>query len=747
VEFRVLGPIEVCAPDAKVRLPGLKGRMLLARLLVDAGRAVSTDALAEALWGDSVPGNVANSLQANVSKLRRAFEEQIGSAAAQATLATHGRGYVIHLDGHTLDADRVTELAAASRDALGSGSPEGAATAAAEALGLFRGDPFADVAYCDWAHSEVHRLEELRLDLTESLHAARLALGRHGEAISALEQLVAAHPFRERLIGLLMLALYRAGRQADALRCYSAARARLVDQLGIEPSAELRALEGKILAQDASLEPSMARPAPKPEAAVVGRQPERNVLADAFDRAAAGNTAVVLTFGEPGIGKSALADWLATHAGAAGAMVAHGRAPAVGGAPLYWPWTEVLRALTEQAPHAVTSLQHSDRQLLARILSGLDGGPAQPTDVTGPVVLYDAVARLLAGVGASSTVVVLLDDLHWADEATVELFGFIARARTPNRLLLAGMARPDLAKDHPLRVLLPELLTQPGVRRLDLAGLDEDEVVELMRRTTGEQPDAGVAGVVRRRTGGNPFFIREILRAAVADDGRFDPTAAGLPGTVRDVTRSRVRRLGPHAEDVFTVLSFARDAFTTVLADRLLDASAEEVLDIVERGVEAGLLSEVPGRPGLFRFAHSLVRHVFYDELTATRRAATHLRVGEVLESVAPRPEEIAAELAWHYTNAATIGGAEAAVRWERVAARRALQALAPADAVHHLRRALASVRRVLRDEALECEVLRELTAAALQAGDHDTATTADRRLVALGRPASSEAPVGGAER
>jgi DNA-binding SARP family transcriptional activator len=118
VEFRVLGPIEVCAPDAKVRLPGLKGRMLLARLLVDAGRAVSTDALAEALWGDSVPGNVANSLQANVSKLRRAFEEQIGSAAAQATLATHGRGYVIHLDGHTLDADRVTELAAASRDAL-----------------------------------------------------------------------------------------------------------------------------------------------------------------------------------------------------------------------------------------------------------------------------------------------------------------------------------------------------------------------------------------------------------------------------------------------------------------------------------------------------------------------------------------------------------------------------------------------------------------------------------------------------
>ena len=143
---------------------------------------------------------------------------------------------------------------------------------------------------------------------------------------------------------------------------------------------------------------------------------------------------------------------------------------------------------------------------------------------------------------------------------------------------------------------------------------------ELVARLAGAPPDPRLAAVLRERTGGNPFFITEIVRNAVDDGGRLNLSLVSVPGTVSDVTRSRVRRLGPHAEDIFTVLSFARDSFTTVLADRLAEVPSERVEAIVEAGVVAGLLDEVPGRPGVYRFAHSLVRHVFYDELTAGAR-------------------------------------------------------------------------------------------------------------------------------
>ena len=167
---------------------------------------------------------------------------------------TQGRGYVVRLDGHSFDVHRAGELLVSARDALREAAPPRAVDLASEVVALYRGEPYADVAYQDWIQPEVHRLNELRMEATEVLYAARLELGHHGELIAALESLVAAHPLRERLRGLLMLALYRAGRQADALRCFSAGRAALVDELGIEPGPELRELERRILEQDRTLD-------------------------------------------------------------------------------------------------------------------------------------------------------------------------------------------------------------------------------------------------------------------------------------------------------------------------------------------------------------------------------------------------------------------------------------------------------------------------------------------------------------
>ena len=442
-------------------------------------------------------------------------------------------------------------------------------------------------------------------------------------------------------------------------------------------------------------------------------------------------TQVVLVHGEPGIGKTALASWLIAEAEASGALVVQGRAPSVGGAPPYWPWTEALRSLIEARPAILATLTPSDVGVLARLVPWL-GDSAAPTSALPPAFMFDAVSRLLATVSADAPLVVILDDLHWADDGTLDLFHFAATSRARSHLLLVGIARADVEPNHPLRAHVASLASQPQVSHLGLSGLDSDEVAELISEVTGSRPERQLAEVLRDRTGGNPFFIREVLRVATDDSGRFDLSRVAVPDSVRDVIRGRVVRLGPDAPAVFTVLSFARDAFTTVLADHLVEIGPERVMDVVDAGLAAGLLIDAPGRPGFYRFAHSLVRHVFYNGLPAARRAEMHLRVGRVLEQVAPRPMEIANELAWHYSHAATVGGAADAVRWERVAAERACRSFAYQDAVHHLRRALASVRKVLRDDALEHEVLSELATAAHAAGDTHTAAVAEQRMKSL---------------
>ena len=248
LEFRILGPVEVLDREKALALGGQKQRAVLAALLIDAGHVVSTDYLVDALWGEHPPKTAATSLQNFVSQLRKALGPEV--------LVTRPPGYQLRLEPGQLDLDRFTALVEEARAA---GAEERAATLR-KALGLWRGAPFADFTFESFAQPEIARLNELRLSVLEERFDADLEAGRHAELVAELEPLVAEYPLRERLRALLMLALYRSGRQAEALQAYQDARSALVDELGIEPSPELSQLHGSILRQDSALDRRVGGP-------------------------------------------------------------------------------------------------------------------------------------------------------------------------------------------------------------------------------------------------------------------------------------------------------------------------------------------------------------------------------------------------------------------------------------------------------------------------------------------------------
>jgi predicted ATPase/DNA-binding SARP family transcriptional activator len=245
LEFRVLGPLEASRDGQAVDLGAHRQRALLAALLVRADEVVSRERLVDELWGDVAPPSATNMVQVYVSRLRKALGRDL--------LVTRPPGYMLRLGDAQLDSITLADRLARAREAMAQARAGEVLDALSEALELWRGPPLADFTYESFAQAEAARLEELRLEAIELRMDAELALGRHARLVGELEQLIAQHPFRERLRGLLMLALYRSGRQAEALASYRAARKAMADELGIRPSRALRELEQAILAQDREL--------------------------------------------------------------------------------------------------------------------------------------------------------------------------------------------------------------------------------------------------------------------------------------------------------------------------------------------------------------------------------------------------------------------------------------------------------------------------------------------------------------
>jgi DNA-binding SARP family transcriptional activator len=730
VEFRILGPFEVVEGARSIDIGPPKQRAVLALLLLHANQVVSLDKLIDELWGEEPPPRAAGTLQAYISNLRRALEPDRAARERPRVLVTQPPGYVLHIDERALDGHLFEERAAEARRLLAAGNPAEARRLQEEALKLWRGAALADFTFESFAQAEAGRLEELRLVTMEDRLQALIHLGCHGEVVAEAEALAANFPLRERLWELLMLALYRSGRQADALRAYQTARRILGDELGIDPGPRLRALEADVLAQSPALEweppdgletpappsPSSAERAPAPateEASpMVGRHGELARLEVTLGQAGGGRGAVVLITGEPGIGKSRLAEELLARAREHGWQSGWGGSLEGGATPAYWPWVGVVRELLAESDPDVLRQAIAGRAVeLAQVipevkeLSGpIDAPPALDPE-TARLRLFEAVCGFLAALARHRPLVLVLDDLQWADVASLQLLSFLGARLRDVPLLLVGTYRPaEVGHSHPLADTLAALARQQVSHRVELDGLPAPDVAQLIAATTGSAPDAEVVSTVQARTRGNPFFVAELARLLQSrHELRADVITKAVPAGVRDVVRRRVARLPEETTALLYLAAVAGREFELRVLEVAAELDPDRALEVVEAAVVSGLVVEDHDVVGRLRFSHDLVRETLVDELIALRRARLHARLATALETLYGHDEGRVVELAHHFLSALPAAGAgnthmaDRAITYALRAAEAEMARLAHEEAEDQLRRALEVARSLPR--------------------------------------------------
>ncbi len=506
--------------------------------------------------------------------------------------------------------------------------------------------------------------------------------------------------------------------------------------------------------------PLPGRLAGRPSIGVVGREAEMQSLVDATKRVAGGSEReVLLISGEAGLGKTTLVAEAARVAFEGGACVLLGHCEEDLATP-YQHFAEALGHYITHAPedqllaHVATHGSELARLVpaLARRIPDLPASKATDAD-TERFLLFAAVVGLLTELSAHQPVVLVLDDLQWADKGTLLLLRSLVAAEQAMRVLVLGTYRDsELSHSHPLLDTLAALRRQNGVSRIELTGLDDSGVVSFMEAAAGQTLDgAGVslAHAVYRETDGNPFFVSELLRhlsetGAIHQDatGRWvaedslDQTA--LPDSVREVIGARVGRLGPEAESVLSMAAvIGRDFDLDVLA-RATSTSEDEVLDILDGAAAVALVRELANAPGRYIFAHALIQHTLYEDLGPTRRARAHRHVAEALEDVCgDRPGERVGELARHWFSAIQPIDLTKAMNYSRQAGDAALSALAPANALRYYAQALDLYSQATDlDLVLGIDLAIGLGTAQRQTGDpafRDTLLDAAHRAADLG--------------
>lgn len=518
----------------------------------------------------------------------------------------------------------------------------------------------------------------------------------------------------------------------------------------------LKGLANPVAASELAWEPAGKERVPLPaelaqdQGALVGREAELSELEDAWRQARSGRMCVVRVVGEPGIGKTRLVTELCRRAHADGATVLHGRSYEDTLAP-YQPFVEALRQYVAACPVDELRLQMGTRRhVLARLVPELGavedatrsgGGDVASEGAGDRYTLFEAVGSLLCDAARTHPAILVLDDLHWADEASLLLLRHVARAAADASLLILGTYREtEVHEDDPLSLALSELRRARVLESVSVGGLGAEDVAVLIRGRGADVPDE-LARVVADRTEGNPFFVEEIVRHLDGESGQL-----AVPESVKDLLQRRLRRLGEAARRALSAAAVLGREFDLDALERLTGGDTEELLEAIDEALAERVLVEVPDIVGRCAFAHALIRETVYEQLSAARRARLHLRAGETLEQLYPkRLDEHAGLLAHHYVQA---GDDERSLDYELRAARAAWRVYAPEAAIVHHSASLETAMRLglspddderLRRLLLERGWLRQVTGD-LEAGVADYGRALDAARAAGDRRLQAEA-------
>lgn len=692
-------------------LPGRQGRLIFAFLALNRGRPVRREELVEALWGDEgLPSGGESLLAPPLSRLRKALGPGRIEGRAELELALG--------EGAWIDWEAARDQVERAREALDEADGETAWEAADFAERVLAGGLLPGLE-ARWIDDHRRILDDLRLEALELIarSGARLAGPRLARAERAAREAVELSRFRESARAALLEVMEAKGNVAEALQAFEEFRVLLRDELGTFPAPELAAIHERLLNahEDAPHTESDVTAAPDRggrkatrstrsrstaelarlidprigEIDLVGREGMVARLGEELDLAAAGELRIALLSGEGGLGKTRIAAELV--ASRDDITVLYGRAEQDEVRPLRI-WTDLLRSAFRNGGLDPAAIVGGDGPTLARILPELVrrmqlDAPGPPGDLESERrALFDAVMRTIGRLSAVKPLLVVLDDLHWADRSTLMLLASLAGDNPPGGVLALGLYREDeLPDDSLLLETVTNLQRRLPATRLELQPLSTEDVARLIEGRL----DPALAERLRDQAGGNPFLVEQIARhleeVGPADDG-------GPPPEAREIVMRRVDRLAEGSGELLARAALIGRDFDLAILDRTTPLDEDQVIALLDDAVAAGLLDESETVPGRYSFVHTLLRDALADHLSLTRRTRVHRDIGEAIEQhVRDLPERRLGELAWHF-GLAGPGETDRAVSYSRRAAEQAESRLAYDEAVGFYSAAIAAL-------------------------------------------------------